>query len=95
MDFKSNLQKENREKFDESFVEFTADETTWGAGLYINDKISPVDIKSHEDTLISNTVDKTLAEVEKWAKFQIEMSKKVGLRNKHAEDLLNKLKELK
>ena len=33
------------ERFDKQFVDFQADGTNWGAGLYLNEKIRPEDIK--------------------------------------------------
>lgn len=38
--------KEEEEEFRERFVEFTADGTKWGAGLYIYEKIKPDDVRS-------------------------------------------------
>ena len=40
------LIEEQMKEFDEKFVTFQPDGTNWGAGLYLNEKVMPDDIKS-------------------------------------------------
>lgn len=40
------LIEEQMKEFDEKFVTFQPDGTSWGAGLYLNEKVMPDDIKS-------------------------------------------------